>query len=248
MREGLSWIYRHRTLAPMAVTSHAWFLFHSMLGTVFVAYALDARELDLGAFWLGAAYACGGVGAFLGGALAGWAGRRFDAGPTVIAAHALMALAWALMPLAVPGLAVFVMVALSQFLFWVAMGVTGPNELGYRQSVTPDGLQGRMNTTIRSSTGPRSSSARPSAGFWPSRPATGRHSGSASPGSFWWHWQWRSPRSGTPDTPTPLTPAPSRISPWGSDGCDGRLSAASTRKIPVYWWSSRSGLRCLSAI
>jgi predicted MFS family arabinose efflux permease len=53
-------------------------------------------------------------------------------------------------PLAVPGPAAFVMVTLSQFLFWVVMGITGPNELGYRQSVTPDGLQGRMNTTIRS--------------------------------------------------------------------------------------------------
>jgi predicted MFS family arabinose efflux permease len=150
LREGLSWVYRHRTLASMAMTSHAWFLFHSMLSTVFVAYVLDVRELDLGAFWLGVAYACGGVGAFLGGALAGWAGRRFDAGPTMIAAHALMAPAWILVPLAVPGPAAFVMVALSQFLFWVVMGITGPNELGYRQSVTPDGLQGRMNTTIRS--------------------------------------------------------------------------------------------------
>ncbi|MEV6868883.1 hypothetical protein AB0M44_48950 [Streptosporangium subroseum] len=54
------------------------------------------------------------------------------------------------MPLTVPGPAAFVMVALSQFPLWVVMGITGPNELGYRWSVTPDGLQGRMNTTIRS--------------------------------------------------------------------------------------------------
>ncbi|MFC4908820.1 hypothetical protein [Actinomadura gamaensis] len=32
----------------------------------------------------------------------------------------------------------------------LSMGAENANELGYRQSVTPDDLQGRMNATLRS--------------------------------------------------------------------------------------------------
>lgn len=46
IREGLSWVYGHPMLAPMALTTHAWFLGNSMVTTVYVPYAL--RELHLG--------------------------------------------------------------------------------------------------------------------------------------------------------------------------------------------------------
>ena len=38
----------------------------------------------------------------------------------------------------------------AQFLFGFSIGLDGPVEMGYRQSVTPDRLQGRMNATMRS--------------------------------------------------------------------------------------------------
>ena len=37
-----------------------------------------------------------------------------------------------------------------QFLLGLSMGAENANEMGYRQSVTPDRLQGRMNATMRS--------------------------------------------------------------------------------------------------
>lgn len=52
--------------------------------------------------------------------------------------------------LAGPGPAALAMAVAAQFLYWAACGTGGPNEMGYRQAVTPDGLQGRMNATIRS--------------------------------------------------------------------------------------------------
>lgn len=42
------------------------------------------------------------------------------------------------------------LVAAGQFLYGLGMGIENANEMGYRQAVTPDELQGRMNTTIRS--------------------------------------------------------------------------------------------------
>ncbi|MGH3712089.1 MAG: MFS transporter [Micromonosporaceae bacterium] len=148
LREGLSWVYGHRMLAPMALTTHGWFLCHSLLTVAFVVYV--TRDLNLGALGLGIAYACGGAGAVLGGALAGWAGRRFDAGRTKVGAEAVTPLTWLLVPFAGPGPYALVLVCVAQFLFWIAMGIKGPNEMSYRQCVTPDGLRGRMNATMRS--------------------------------------------------------------------------------------------------
>jgi MFS family permease len=37
-----------------------------------------------------------------------------------------------------------------QFLLGLSMGAENANEMGYRQTVTPDRLQGRMNATMRS--------------------------------------------------------------------------------------------------
>jgi MFS family permease len=153
LREGTSWVYRHRMLAPMAVSGHLWFLAYSVLSTVYVLYLLrgpGSGGLRLNEFQLGLTYACAGVGAVLGGALANRCGVRFGAGRTMIAGRTLQILPWLLVPLAMPGTAGLVIVAASQFLFWIPMGIDGPNEMAYRQSVTPDRLQGRMHTTIRS--------------------------------------------------------------------------------------------------
>lgn len=154
MRGGLSWVYRHRTLAPAALTSHLWFLSQGVLTTVYVLYVLRGHRdggLGLSSFLLGVTYAAGGFGAVLGTSIAGRLGTRFEAGPVVIASHVLMPLAWLPVPLLVGGTAATpVLLVASQFLLWVGMGVAGPIELGYRQAVTPDRLQARVNITIRS--------------------------------------------------------------------------------------------------
>jgi len=42
------------------------------------------------------------------------------------------------------------LLGVGQFLYGLALGAENANEMGYRQAVTPDVLQGRMNTTMRS--------------------------------------------------------------------------------------------------
>lgn len=64
LREGLSWVYRHRMLAPLAITSHAWLLFTGMVGTISTFFVLDGLGFD--AFALGVTFALGGVGGVLG--------------------------------------------------------------------------------------------------------------------------------------------------------------------------------------
>jgi MFS family permease len=146
--EGARWVYRHPMLGPMAIWSHVWFFFNAILWTVFVPYAL--RELRLGAFGLGIVYACAGVGAVFGGALAGSVGRRFGLGPTVITSQFILAVAFLPIVIAPDGQYAVVFVGVGQLLFGLGIGLGSPHELAYRQAVTPDRLQGRMNATIRS--------------------------------------------------------------------------------------------------
>lgn len=45
---------------------------------------------------------------------------------------------------------VLALLAAGQLVYGLALGCENANEMGYRQAVTPDPLQGRMNTTMRS--------------------------------------------------------------------------------------------------
>jgi MFS family permease len=148
--EGLRWVYRHRTLAPFAVSTHGWFVFNSMLGAIFVPFVL--LQLRLTAFELGIALAAGGVGGFLGSAIATTLGIRLGAGRAIIVGRALSPIAWAVIACIPdePRWIVVTLLAIGQALAGFAIGAENANEMAYRQSVTPDDLQARMNTTMRS--------------------------------------------------------------------------------------------------
>lgn len=146
---GVGYVYRHRTLAPLAVSTHLWFLANSAAVTVFALFAL--RELDLSALLYGASLAMAGIAGLAGAFAAPWLGRRVGEGNAVILARLLCAPAWIIVVLA-PGAAVwgFVALCVGQAIHGFSMGLDDPNEGGYRQAVTPRELLGRMSTTMRS--------------------------------------------------------------------------------------------------
>jgi predicted MFS family arabinose efflux permease len=148
LREGMAWVYRHPMLAPMALSGHGWFLFSSMLTTVLAPFAL--RIAGLNAFGLGVVYACSGIGGVLGSSVSGRAARFFGAGPAVVLAQALFPVAFVLVVLSPRGGLAVVMIAAGMSLFGLAVGLGSPIEQTYRQSVTPDRLQGRTIATMRS--------------------------------------------------------------------------------------------------
>ncbi len=149
LREGLRWVYRHRTLTPFAIGTHIWFLFNAMAGATLPVFAL--RQLDLGALGFGLLLALAGVGAVVGSSYAERLGNAFGAGRVSIACIVGNAVAWALVASS-PGDSVltWAVFGAGQLLLGVSMGAENANTMGYRQSVTPDELQGRMNTTMRS--------------------------------------------------------------------------------------------------
>lgn len=154
IKEGLRWVYSHRYLRTLALNTHVWFLFHSMLNTVIVVYALN--KLGFSSSKVGLVLAAAGIGAVLGTSISFKIGQRYGIGLSMIISRILYCPAVILMVLAPSNnhfglkiIALFMML-LGQFIYGFAMGLEGPLEMGFRQSITPTQLQGRMNTTMRS--------------------------------------------------------------------------------------------------
>lgn len=166
--EGLRWVYGHAHLAPLAWSSHIWFIGSAILGAVLPALILN--DLGLGALGLGLVLGCSGVGAVTGTTISTRLGDRWGTGKAMIASRIAQPVAIALValaPFAAGGLhtgeiysspaqwpgelwGAFILAGAGQLLFGMAMGVEGPLEMGYRQAVTPDRLIARMSATMRS--------------------------------------------------------------------------------------------------
>ncbi|WP_274543223.1 MFS transporter, partial [Microbacterium sp. CPCC 204701] len=92
IREGLRWAYRHHALAPLAISTHVWFVANAAGLTVLALFAL--RELGLSPIAYGWLFTVAGVMLLTGAALAPIAGRRLGAGRTIVIARAVYPLAW----------------------------------------------------------------------------------------------------------------------------------------------------------
>ncbi|GAB3631477.1 hypothetical protein GCM10027421_08300 [Microbacterium shaanxiense] len=150
--EGMRYTYRHRTLRPLALSVHVWFLGNSIVATVFAVFVL--RELRLEPWAFGLALACGGVGGFVGALLAPALGRRMGAGHAILLGRMLVVVPWAAVALSpvsasTDPVVLLLLISSAQFVHGLSMGVEDANEMGYRQAAAPDAMQGRMNSTIR---------------------------------------------------------------------------------------------------
>ena len=148
LKEGASWVYHHRTLAPYAVSLHLWFFFNSAIMTVFVFHATE--ELRLDALTVGLVLSCAGVSGVLGAGLAPRAAERFGLGPVCVVADWSHPLAFLFLLLAPPGPTGAALLVVGQLVYGLGAGLKGPLDLSYRNAVTPDRLRARMNGTIRS--------------------------------------------------------------------------------------------------
>lgn len=147
LKEGGAWVYRHRTLAPYAVSLHLWFFFNSAVMTIFVFQATE--ELGLDALTVGLVLSCAGVSGVVGAGLAPRAAERSGVGRVCVAAMWLHPPAFVLLLVAPPGATGVALLVVGQLLNGVGLGLKGPLDLSYRNAVTPDRLRARMNGTIR---------------------------------------------------------------------------------------------------
>ncbi|MEO8329472.1 MAG: MFS transporter [Candidatus Nanopelagicales bacterium] len=149
--EGIRWAYRGSGLSTLAFSTHAWFVGHAIMMVVLAPYILSV--LDLTAIQFGIVGATGGIGAIIGATVTTRVGRRLGTGRTIVTCHVVTTLGVTVMVFAGHGMGpvgTVSVLAVGQGLYGLAMGMSNSHEMSYRQLVTPDELQARTNTTLRS--------------------------------------------------------------------------------------------------
>lgn len=149
--EGARWVYGRSGLGRLAVAQLVWFAAQAVLLVVMVPYAY--LQLQLSPLQLGLVFAAAGVGGLFGAVVSTALGNRLGTGGAVICSYAattvgvgimlsagLMATVWAAAAL----------LSVGQLCHGWAIGMGNSHEMSYRQALTPDTLQARTNTTIRS--------------------------------------------------------------------------------------------------
>ena len=146
LREGLSFVFRQPYLRILVLaTGGANFFWNIGLG-VLIVYLV--RTLDLSPAMLGLILAVGEVGTVVGAVLSGRIARRFGVGRTIVWAALLTNIGILAVPLA-PTSNPEPVLMIGFLLGGLFGNIFNVNQLSLRQSITPERLQGRMNSVVR---------------------------------------------------------------------------------------------------
>jgi MFS family permease len=145
-REGLGYVLGNRYLRSIAGTTGISNFASMMAFAVFLVYAV--RELGLSAAAIGIVFSVGSIGSLV-GALAGRRiADKLGVGPTIIATAALFGPAMLLFP-AAPTSFPYPFLIAGMVLIGLAGVTYNITQLSYRQAITPERMQGRMNAVMR---------------------------------------------------------------------------------------------------
>ena len=143
---GLRYVLGHAYLRSIAASTGWSNLFSTIGFTALFPYMLGPLGLGPGA--VGLIFAVGNLGALAGALLARRIADRLGVGRTIIAAMALNGPGFLLVALATPALAIPFLIA-AQAIESISAIVYNINQVSFRQAITPTGMQGRMNATMR---------------------------------------------------------------------------------------------------
>ncbi len=140
--EGLSWLWRHPVMRFIALLTSGLILPVTGYGLIIIVLAQKQHATS---FEIGLVLAGGGVGSIVGAMVVAPLRRRFSFGKMMIGSTWLWALTWLFFALAPNPLLLGVATALSFIVVPIYMSV----QFGYRLSIIPDHLQGRVNSVFR---------------------------------------------------------------------------------------------------
>ncbi|RJL31791.1 MFS transporter [Bailinhaonella thermotolerans] len=149
--DGLRWVLRQPLLRPLAISAALYSMFvMGSLQAMFALYVLEGGP-NVPVEWFGVILAFGGVGAIIGAWMSVRVMRRFGLGPVLLWSTVVGNLSLFLIPLAVRpvGLAI-AMLAVAEFVTWMANQVFFVANMTLTQSITPGPKQGRVIGTIYS--------------------------------------------------------------------------------------------------
>ncbi|MGZ8696731.1 MAG: MFS transporter [Gaiellaceae bacterium] len=145
--EGLSYVLRHPYLKNIAACT-ALFNFFGMLGFA-ILLVFARRELHLGPLAIGLAFTIGSLGAMLAAFTAGPISSRLGVGRTIILSSVIGGPTFLIVPFAPHGQAALTVIVPALFVGTFTGVVYNIAQVSLRQAITPERIQGRMNSVMR---------------------------------------------------------------------------------------------------
>jgi MFS family permease len=145
--EGLRYVLGHAYLKNIAASTALFNLFGTLGFAVLLVFA--RRELELSPAAIGLAFMLGNVGPLLAAFTARRISTRFGIGPTIIGASVVGGPMFLVVPFAPHGNAAVPFLAAAFVVGGFCNVVYNVSQLSLRQAVTPERIQGRMNSVMR---------------------------------------------------------------------------------------------------
>ena len=143
---GLRYVLGHHYLRWIAFATGTSNFFSNIGGAVLLVYAV--RQLDLSAGVIGTVFAIGNFGFLVGAFVSARLASRFGVGRAIILGDTVGAIGAVFVPLASRDFAIPA-IALAGILGGFGSVVYNINQVSFRQAITPERMQGRMNATMR---------------------------------------------------------------------------------------------------
>jgi len=146
VKEGLAWVVGQRNLRAIAGCTGTSNFCSSLMFAIVILYMV--RVLHLSAFEAGAVFAVGSAGSIVGALFANRLGLRLGLGTAIVFTAVIFSfggLAYPLAPKSFP----LPLLMTGQLLFGFSAIAYNILQVSYRQAITPERLQGRMNAAMR---------------------------------------------------------------------------------------------------
>jgi len=145
--EGLRYVLGHPFLKNIAACTATFNFFGSFLGAVLIVFAV--RELHLRPAVIGLAFTLGNVGALTAAFTSKRISSLLGVGPTIIAASILGGPMFLLIPFAPHGIAALAVIGPAMVVGTFTNVLYNVTQVSLRQAITPERIQGRMNSVMR---------------------------------------------------------------------------------------------------
>jgi MFS family permease len=145
LSEGLRYVLGHRYLRWIAASTATFNFFGNVIWTMFLVYAV--RELELSAGTIGVVFAIGNAGALAAAFATNRVAGKLGVGPAIVFGAAT-GIAVLLVPLA-PKSGPIPYLVVAQLIMSFGVVLYNVTQGSFRQAITPERLQGRMNSVMR---------------------------------------------------------------------------------------------------
>jgi predicted MFS family arabinose efflux permease len=147
LREGLRYVFRHPFLKNIAACTALFNFWGNMGFAVLLVFA--RRELHLSPLAIGLAFTLSNVGPLLAAFNANRISARFGVGRTIIGASIIGAPTFLVIPFAPEGNAALALLIPAFIVGGLSNVIYNVTQVSLRQAITPERLQGRMNSVMR---------------------------------------------------------------------------------------------------